>query len=66
MGKKTPEREFDLLIVNGIVFDGRGVPGVPADLAVKGDRIVRISPSLRLSRAKRVIDAKGRAVAPNW
>jgi N-acyl-D-amino-acid deacylase len=59
----TPE--FDLLIKNGTIIDGSGRPGSRSDLAVKGDRIVRIG---RLSNAKaaRVIDATGMVVSPGF
>jgi N-acyl-D-amino-acid deacylase len=66
MGKKTPERRYDLLITNGIVYNGLGVPGEPAAVAVKGDRIVKIAPSIRPSLSRRVIDVRGMAVAPGF
>jgi N-acyl-D-aspartate/D-glutamate deacylase len=55
----------DLVIAGGMVYDGLGSPGVPADVAVDGDRIVAIEPGLR-PRAGRVIDATGLAVAPGF
>jgi len=35
--------EFDLVILGGQVVDGTGKPAYRADLAVEGDRIVRIA-----------------------
>ena len=63
---KTSKYEYDLLILNGMVYDGLGVPGQFSHLAVRGDRIVKISPFKPLVRARRVIDAQGRAVAPGF
>jgi N-acyl-D-amino-acid deacylase len=56
--------DFDLLIVNGSIYDGQG--GVPytGEIAIRGDRIVGIGHGL--GTAARVIDAKGMAVAPGF
>ena len=59
----TPE--FDLLIKNGTIIDGSGRAGSRADLAVKGDRIVRIG-RLPNAQATRVIDAMGLVVSPGF
>ena len=40
-------------------------PGIQADLAIKGDTIVRIAPSIA-EPATRVIDVKGLVVAPGF
>ncbi|MBI4519775.1 MAG: D-aminoacylase [Gemmatimonadetes bacterium] len=58
---------YDVLIVNGLVLDGTGAPGVQADVAVRGDRIVRISEEpLARETAARVIDAQGKVVSPGF
>src|SRR5687767_4322784 len=57
--------EYDIIIRNGRVVDGSGRRGVNADLAIKGDRIVR-NANLRGARAKREIDANGQVVAPGF
>src|ERR1051325_2228292 len=49
---------YDLLIRNGTIVDGSGAPRYRADVAIKGDRIVRIG-KLRSEDATRVIDATG-------
>jgi dihydroorotase/N-acyl-D-amino-acid deacylase len=56
---------FDLLIKNGSIVDGSGRPAYKADLAIKGDRIVRIG-DLSRETAARVIDAQGLVVAPGF
>ena len=55
----------DLLLRGGTVYDGLGSPGVLADVAIAGDRIVAIGADLGLGAA-RVIDATGLAVAPGF
>jgi N-acyl-D-amino-acid deacylase len=58
---------YDVLIAGGTVVDGTGAPGYAADVALRGDRIVRISRRpLDRSRAARVVDATGHVVAPGF
>src|SRR5437899_11137356 len=57
--------QYDIIIRNGRVIDGSGSPGFKADVAIKGDRIVRIG-NLRGVKAKREIDARGQIVAPGF
>jgi N-acyl-D-amino-acid deacylase len=57
--------QYDLVVRNGLVIDGSGRPGYRADLAIKGDRIVRIG-KLKNARAAREIDATGMVVAPGF
>ena len=61
----TSEPLYDLVIKNGRVIDGSGKGGYLADVAIKGDRIVRIG-KLRNADATRVIDATGLIVAPGF
>lgn len=61
----TPAPNYDLLIKNGRIVDGSGRPGYLADLAIKGDRIVRIG-KLKNATATRVIDAAGMIVSPGF
>ncbi len=55
----------DLIIRNGTVVDGTGAPAYRADVAIKGDRIVAVAPSIAAS-APREIDATGRLVTPGF
>lgn len=58
---------WDVLIRGGTVIDGSGSAGYRADVAIKGDRIVRVSRlALRASDAARLIDATGKVVAPGF
>lgn len=65
-GHRTVEGStVDLLIRGGTVHDGFGAPGLQADVAVAGDRVVAIAPGLRV-HARRTIEAGGLAVAPGF
>lgn len=56
---------YDLIIRGGRVLDGAGNPWVRADVGVTGDRVVAVG-DLRGARARRVIDAADRYVAPGF
>ncbi len=57
--------DYDLIITNGRIVDGSGRPAFRADLAIRGDRIVRID-NLQGVAARRTIDASGQVVAPGF
>jgi dihydroorotase/N-acyl-D-amino-acid deacylase len=56
---------YDLVLRNGRIVDGTGSPWYRADLAIKGDTIARIAPSIA-DAAARTIDASGLVVAPGF
>ena len=56
---------FDLLIRNGRVVDGSGLPWFHADIGITGDRVVAVGP-LGKANAKTVIDAAGKVVCPGF
>jgi len=58
-------RRYALVIRGGTVFDGRGGPGVEADVAIENGRIVAIGKNLKDDGAIE-IDARGMAVAPGF
>jgi dihydroorotase/N-acyl-D-amino-acid deacylase len=62
----APPPEYDLVIYGGLVVDGTGAPAYPADVAVSGDRIMKVAHARRIPRGRRMIDANGLVVAPGF
>ncbi len=58
-------RDHALVLRGGTVIDGSGRPRFAADVAVDGDRIVRVAPRIR-ERGAREIDCRGLIVAPGF
>ena len=78
-GSSTPRRAsqapapaadgaYDVVIVNGRVVDGSGNAWFYGDVAIRGDRIVRVvrRGQLGSAQARRRIDATGMVVAPGF
>lgn len=65
----TPARSqtpaYDLLLQGGRVVDGTGSPWYRADVAIRGDQIVRIAASIT-EPATRVIDVGARVIVPGF
>jgi N-acyl-D-amino-acid deacylase len=65
-GPAAPQSEsFAVIVRGGTVFDGRGSPGVRADVGIRGDRVAAVR-DLSAAKAAAVIDASGLAVAPGF
>lgn len=64
LGAQTPEI-YDIVIMNGKIVDGTGNPWFYGDVAIRGDKIVKVG-HIGPSRAKQRIDAKGMIVAPGF
>src|SRR3954451_15290781 len=64
-GGESPTDKFDVIIRGGTVYDGTGDKPRTIDVAIKGDRIVKLG-TFPADQATTVIDAKGLAVAPGF
>ena len=60
-----PKENYDVIISDGLIYDGNGGPSYRADIGIKADTIAFIG-NLSKSTAKENIDAKGKAVAPGF
>ena len=58
-------QDFDVVVKNGVVYDGSGSEGQHVDVAIRGDRIAGLG-DYKDAKAKEVIDAKGLVVAPGF
>jgi len=56
---------FDIIIRNGLIVDGTGLPAYQGDVAIEGGRLRRVGGKLH-AEARREIDAQGRVVAPGF
>ena len=61
----SPRSSYDIIIVNGSVYDGSGATLEKVDIGIKGDQILTIG-DLANSDTKQVIDAQGLVVAPGF
>ncbi len=59
------KKEVDVVIRNGIIYDGSGSNPYQGDVAIQGDTIVAIG-NLDSVTGKNEIDAKGLAIAPGF
>jgi N-acyl-D-amino-acid deacylase len=57
--------QHDVIIRGGTIYDGSGKPGFVGDVVVDKDRVTYVGPHAS-GGARRVIDARGRAVAPGF
>lgn len=56
----------DLVLRNALLFDGTGVPPVPADVAILGGRIASIGRPGTAARGGEEVDLNGLALAPGF
>src|SRR5436190_5578647 len=56
---------YDLLLTHARIVDGTGSAWFRGDLAIKGDTIAAIAPSID-APAARVVDVQGQVVAPGF
>jgi N-acyl-D-amino-acid deacylase len=61
----APPQNYDIIIRGGTIVDGSGGAPFAGDVAIKGDRVVAVAPSVA-GTASRTIDARGLAVAPGF
>ncbi|HEV8124503.1 MAG TPA: D-aminoacylase [Gemmatimonadales bacterium] len=59
-----PRAEFDIVIRNGTIYDGRGGAPFVGDIAIRGDSIVQVGAVG--GRGTTEVDARGLAVAPGF
>ena len=59
---------YDIVILNGRIVDGTGAAWYHGDLAIRGDRIARITPAglLASAPARQRVDARNLVVAPGF
>lgn len=61
----APRAPFDLVLRGGTVVDGTGGAPIVTDVGIRGDRIVAVA-RLGDADARRVLDVRGRIVAPGF
>jgi N-acyl-D-aspartate/D-glutamate deacylase len=62
---RAEETEYDIILKNGMIYDGSGKEPFKGDVAIKGDKIVGVG-KLENAKGKQEIDVKGLAVAPGF
>ena len=62
---QRPPTQYDIIIRNGLVYDGFGGQPVQADVAINADTIAAIG-DLSIDKGKQEFDAKGLAVSPGF
>ncbi len=61
----APAEEFDILIKNGMVYDGSGDSPQQVDIGINGNQIVKIG-NLNNAKSENVINASAKVVAPGF
>ena len=60
-----PQQPYDIIIRNGMIYDGNGGQPIAGDIAIQADTIAAIG-DLSKASAKEIIDAHGMAIAPGF
>jgi N-acyl-D-aspartate/D-glutamate deacylase len=64
--KPTP-KQYDIIFANGTIVDGLGNDAFVGDLAIKGDKIVKVSTEkINPDRADTVVDIRGKIISPGF
>ncbi|MCE2895823.1 MAG: D-aminoacylase [Flammeovirgaceae bacterium] len=64
--KPTP-KQYDIIFTNGTIVDGLGNDAFVGDLAIKGDKIVKVSTEkINPDQADTVVDIRGKIVSPGF
>jgi N-acyl-D-amino-acid deacylase len=66
LSKGSGSPHYDVLITNARIVDGTGNPWYRGSVAIIGDRIAYVGPTIRGLNARRVIDVKDQVVAPGF
>ena len=61
----SSDQQYDVVIKDGLIFDGTGAPRVRGDVAISAGRVAAMG-RIDASDARDVIDARGMHVAPGF
>ena len=64
-GASATPATHDIVIRNGMIYDGSGGLPFVGDVAIDGDRLTYVGPH-RALKARKIIDATGRAISPGF
>jgi len=66
-GCKPPATDYDIIFSNGTIVDGLGNSRFIGDVAIKGDKIVRVTKNkINPSKADTIIDLYGKIISPGF
>ena len=64
---KPTTKEYDIIYTNGTIIDGLGNDGFVGDIAIKGDKIVKVAKEkINPAQADTVIDIQGKIISPGF
>ena len=65
LGAWTEDGPYDVLLKNGLIVDGSGLPPYVGDVAISGGKIVKMG-HLSGAQGEKVVDATGLVIAPGF